>query len=131
VTIPSGFQNAGSDLNITVRLIQPASPNICGSNTFFISSGVTTFKGHCGTSFSTTRAVTSTGSSLNSLDNTQICRNGTPFDGKNLYYGVALNSSNRNVGDGASSYYVIQIDNTGRVLQLGIASCESDGNIIV
>tara|TARA_R100000426_G_scaffold64970_1_gene45348 strand:+ start:10135 stop:11604 length:1470 start_codon:yes stop_codon:yes gene_type:complete len=131
VTIPSGFQNAGTDLNISVRLIQPASPNICGSNTFFISSGVTTFKGHCGTSFSTTRAVTSTGSSLNTLDNTQICRNGTPFDGKNLYYGVALNSSNRNVGDGASSYYVIQIDNTGRVLQLGIASCESDGNIIV
>mgnify|MGYP001164022729 CR=1 FL=1 len=135
VTIPSGFQNAGTDLNCSVTLTQPASPNICGTHPFFISTGVSTIKGHCGTSFSTGRAVTSTVPNLNALENTQICRNGVPFDGKSLYYGVALNAGNNNVGDGAGSYYVIQIDSSGIVLQLAIVSCVSGGsdgdNIIV
>ena len=68
------------------------------------------------------------------MENTQICRNGVPFDGKSLYYGVALNAGNNNVGDGAGSYYVIQIDSSGIVLQLAIVSCVSGGdgdNIIV
>jgi len=127
VTIPSGYANAGSDINCDVTIIQPATVSVCGANTFYRSSGVTTQEGHCNAAYGANKAITSTAASLNALLNSQVCQGGVPFDGGNLYYGVFTSSASSAFGAGAGSYYVINIDNSGIVQELAIVSCNTTG----
>lgn len=127
VTIPSGYANAGSDINCDVTIIQPATVSVCGANTFYRSSGVATQEGHCNAAYGANKEITSTAGSLNALLNSQVCQGGVPFDGGNLYYGVFTSSASSAFGAGAGSYYVINIDNSGIVQELAIVSCNTTG----
>ena len=131
VEIPSGFASAGSTIDCSVTMTQPATVSICGANNFFISSGKTTLKGHCDGAYPASKAITSTAASLNALLNSQVCQGGVAFDGKGLYYGVFTSSASSAFGAGVGSYYVIKIESTGIVSELAIASCDTNSGVIV
>ena len=130
VIIPSGYNGANgtATINCDRNLIQPPATNVCGSNAFNLSSGKTTKNGHCIGTFGTGFAsITSTAGSLGALLNSQVCRNGSPFDGKNLYYGVRTDAASSSIGAVGANYYVIQIDTYGIVQDLAIVSCDVSG----
>tara|TARA_R110000796_G_scaffold136917_4_gene253030 strand:+ start:430 stop:1920 length:1491 start_codon:yes stop_codon:yes gene_type:complete len=136
VTIPSGYQNAGSDISggCDVPLIQPATVSICGSNNFYLSTPKTSLLGHCSDVYSANKLVTSTESSLVGLAQSQICEGGVAFDGKGLYYGVFTSSAAAAIGAIGRSYYIIQIDSSGIVIDTAIANCDALGggsNVLV
>lgn len=131
VEIPSGFGSAGSTIDCSVTMTQPATVSICGANNYFISSGKTTLKGHCDASYSANKAITSTSNSLPALLSGQICSGGVAFDGKGLYYGVFTSSAFSAIGAGVGSYYVIKIESTGIVSELAIVSCDTNSGVIV
>ena len=130
VIIPSGYDGANgtATINCDRNLIQPPATNVCGSNAFNLSSGKTTKNGHCIGTFGTGFAsITSTAGSLGALLNSQVCRSGSPFDGKNLYYGVRTDAASSSIGAVGANYYVIQIDTYGIVQDLAIVSCDVSG----
>ena len=130
VIIPSGYDGANgtATINCNRTIIQPPATNVCGSNTFNLSSGKTTKTGHCVSTFGTGfTEITSTAGTLGALLNSQVCRSGSPFDGKNLYYGVRTDNSASSIGAGVNNYYVIQIDTYGIVQDLAIVSCDTVG----
>ena len=127
VEIPSGYLNAGSTIDCSVTMTQPATVSICGSNNFFISSGKTTQEGHCNAAYGANKAISSTAASLNALLNSQVCQGGVAFDGNGLYYGVFTSSASSAIGAVGKSYYVIKIESTGIVSELAIVSCNTTG----
>mgnify|MGYP003627221914 FL=1 len=129
VTIPSGYQNAGQDISggCDVTLIQPATVSVCGTNEFYISIGKSTKKGHCTSTYGAGELITSTSSSINNLLNSQICAAGTPYDGKNLYYGIFTSFNLSAIGTVVGAYNVIKIDNSGIVRDEQIVKCDALG----
>jgi hypothetical protein len=129
IEIPSGYNNAGSNLSSPCprTIIQPASVGDCGTNEFYLSTGKQSPGDFCDTSYSASVLTTSTASSITGLMGSKICRNGTPFDGRGLYYGVLAGYVASAIGAGVGDFYVIQIDTTGIVLSVEIHTCRTGG----
>lgn len=127
VEIPSGYQNVGSTIDCTKTLIQPAATPLCGSNEFYISTGKNNPTDFCDATYSTPTLITSTASSITGLMGTQICKSGSAFNGRGLYYGVFTAYIQSAVGAGVGDFYVIQIDSAGIVLSVEIGNCSSSG----
>jgi hypothetical protein len=133
VEIPSGYADAGTEIDCDKELIQPATTSICGSNNFFLSVGKSDPCDFCDATYSTSTAITSTASSITGLMGSQICRSGNAFNGKSLYYAVAT-SNTEQAGVGVGDYYAVQIDSAGIVLSVEIANCQAGcltGNAII
>jgi len=127
IEIPTGYANAGSTIDCSVTMTQPATVSICGLNQFYLSVGKLTLEGHCNATYGTPKLVTSTGNSLGNLEQSQICEGGVAFDGKGLYYGVLTGDVVSSIGAGVGSYNVIKIESTGIVSQVGIVTCDTVG----
>jgi hypothetical protein len=127
ITIPSGYASAGSTITCQKTLVQPASVGDCGLNEFYLSSARQQTTDFCDATYSTSFLITSNASSIPDLMGDKICRNGVPFDGRGLYYGVLPGYITSGVGVGVGNFYVIQIDTTGIVLSVEIHSCKSGG----
>jgi len=127
IEIPSGYANAGSTIDCSVTMTQPATVSICGTNQFYLSSAKSTQEGHCDATYGTPKLITSTAASLGALLNSQVCQGDVAFDGKGLYYGVFTAFVVSSVGAGVGSYYVIKIESTGIVSELAIVSCDTTG----
>lgn len=130
VEIPSGYLNAGTEIDCSKDLIQPATTSICGTNTLYITIGKTTEDGFCsGGTYNTSTQIKSTEANIGSLIGAQICdTSNNAFSGKNLYYVVS--DSNVSVGAGSGNFYVIQISNQGIVLGAFFTDC-STGSLLV
>lgn len=128
VEIPSGYANAGTTIDCSKTLIQPATIGDCGLNEFYLSTGKQSPGDFCDTTYATSVLTTSTASSITGLLGSKICRNGTPFDGRGLYYGVLAGYVASAVGAGVGDFYVIQIDTTGIVLSVEIHTCRTGGS---
>lgn len=135
VLIPSGFVGEGTTVDCTKdNLTQPAGTNVCGANTKFITKGKQNIEDtdpnqsdFCSLAFAADAIieVTSTKSSL--MDpNARICKGGTPFDGKNLYYGIANVSTDRYAGPNGGFFNWVRIDSDGIVTDAGSKSCPND-----
>lgn len=131
VEIPSGYINAGTEINCPRELIQPATTIICGTHTFYITFGQPSPDGFClGGSYSTSTEIKSTEANIASLINAQICTNSNvSFSGKNLYY--AISTSNINIGAGTGGFYVVQISNQGIVIGAFFKNCSTSGSLLV
>lgn len=129
IEIPSGYNNAGSNLSTpcSKTIIQPSSVGDCGNNQFYISTGKNTVGDFCDNTYSTSVLITSTASSITGLMGSKICKNGTAFDGRGLYYGVLEGYITSAIGIGVGKFYVIQIDTTGIVLSVEIHTCKTGG----
>ena len=127
ITIPSGYASAGSTIPCPKELIQPAAFDECGTNQYYLSTGKRTRGDFCDATYACSLSVFSTGSSINTLLGNKICRNGTPYNGKGLYYAVTTSSITSAAGIGVGDFKVIQIDTTGIVLSVEIHSCVSGG----
>jgi hypothetical protein len=129
ILIPSGYSgaNGSATINCTKAVIQPAATPICGGNDFFLSAGVLERDNFCNSTRATKIAVTSTASSIVTLMGSQICRNGSPYPGKDRYYGVTTSSQTAGAGLGVGSFYNIQISDVGIVIDVAITNCDISG----
>ena len=128
VTVPAGYSNTGSTIICTKDLVQPGAVSDCGANQYYLSTGKRTRGDFCDATYACTLAIVSTGSSINTLMGHKICRNGTPYNGKGLYYAVSTSSVPSAAGIGVGDFKVILIDTTGIVLSVEIHSCASGGS---
>jgi hypothetical protein len=130
IEIPDGYNNAGSNLPSPCpkTIIQPATVGDCGLNEFYISTGKQSPGDFCDTTYSTSVLTNSTATTTTGLMGSKICRNGTAFDGRGLYYGVLAGYVASAVGVGVGPFYVIQIDTTGIVLSVELYTCKSGGS---
>ncbi len=129
IQIPSGYNNAGSNLPSACSrtIVQPASVGDCGTNEFYVSTGKQSPGDFCDNTYSTSVLTTSTATSITGLMGSKVCRNGTPYNGRGLYYGVLAGYVASAVGAGVGDFYVIQIDTTGIVLSVEIHTCRTGG----
>jgi len=128
VEIPSGYANSGTLFNCSKTLTQPATVGDCGTNEFYISTGKQSPGDFCDNTYSASALITSTSSSITGLMGSKICNNGTPFNGRGLYYGVLAAYAASGIGVGVGDFYVIQIDSTGVVLSVEIHTCRTGGS---
>ena len=128
VEIPSGYANSGTLFNCSKTLTQPATVGDCGTNEFYISTGKQSPGDFCDNTYSASALITSTSSSITGLMGSKICNNGTPFNGRGLYYGVLAAYAPSGIGVGVGDFYVIQIDTTGVVLSVEIHTCRTGGS---
>ncbi len=128
VEIPSGYANSGTLFNCSKTLTQPATVGDCGTNEFYISTGKQSPGDFCDNTYSASALITSTSSSITGLMGSKICNNGTPFNGRGLYYGVLAAYAASGIGVGVGDFYVIQIDTTGVVLSVEIHTCRTGGS---
>ena len=127
VEIPSGYANAGSTIDCSKTLTQPATVSICGSNQFYLSTGKNRVTDFCDATYATSKLITSTASTITGLMGSQICSNGSAFNGKGLYYAVRTGYIQSAAGIGVGDYYVVQIDSAGIVLSVEIGNCQGGG----
>ena len=127
VEIPSGYQNVGTEINCSKTVIQPATVSICGSNTFYLTSGKNNTTDFCDGTYAARTEITSTATTIPQLLGSQICRSGSAFDGKILYYGVSTASMGSVAGVGVGDYYTIQIDTNGIVIDVQANNCQGAG----
>jgi len=129
IQIPSGYNNAGSNLPspCSRTIIQPATVGDCGTNEFYISTGKQSPGDFCDNTYSASVLTNSTATSITGLMGSKICKNGTPFNGRLLYYGVLAGYAARGIGVGVGDFYLIQIDTTGIVLSVEIHTCRTGG----
>ena len=131
ILIPSGYSNTGDGsqtLTCTKTITQPASLGVCGSNSYFISSGKASPTDFCDGTFPTTTAIVSTASNRETGKGKTVCKQGTAFAGGNLYYAVSTVSINAGAGIGVGSYILWLIDNNGIVTNVAIANCDVGGS---
>ena len=131
VLIPSGYSNTGDGsqtLTCTKTITQPSSLGVCGSNSYFISSGKASPTDFCDGTFPTTTAIVSTASNRETGKGKTVCKQGTAFAGGNLYYAVSTSSINAGAGIGVGSYIVWLIDNNGVITNVAIANCDIGGS---
>jgi len=129
IQIPSGYNNAGSNLPSACSrtIVQPASVGDCGTNKFYISTGKQSPGDFCDTTYAASVLINSTATSITGLMGSKICKNGTAYNGRGLYYGVSAGSTASGIGVGVGDFYLIQIDTTGIVLSLEIHTCRTGG----
>ena len=131
VLIPSGYSNTGDGsqtLTCTKTITQPASLGVCGSNSYFISSGKASPTDFCDGTFPTSTAIVSTASNRETGKGKTVCKQSTAFAGQNLYYAVSTVSINAGAGIGVGSYILWLIDNNGIVTNVAIANCDVGGS---
>ena len=141
VVIPSGYQNAGSDFSggCDVTFTQPATVPVCGNNTLTISTGANELPGptatqsHCNKSqvVGTYTQIQTTEASVTGVLDTVVCQNGTPFDGRNLYYVITTDTIDSAGGPGISPFNLVKINREGLVTEIAVGGCptpSSGGN---
>lgn len=119
VDVPSGYSNSGT-ISCPKTINQPALTPTCGTNNFFISGGSLAPGTFCTAVYQVSSAVSSTGN-LYGLGSV-VCKNGTPFNGKDFYYAVA--SSSVNVGPNYGNFIIWQIDSNGIILDVRESNCK-------
>ena len=119
VDVPSGYSNSGT-ISCPKTIIQPASIQTCGTNNFFISGGSLVPGTFCTAVYQVSSAVSSTGN-LYGLGGV-VCKNGTPFNGQDFYYAVAV--STVNVGPNYGNFVIWQIDSNGVILDVRESNCK-------
>ena len=125
VEIPSGYADAGTEINCPREIIQPATIPVCGLGVgLYISVGKPFFTDFCDSVYSAFTFVTSSAANINTLLGSQICKNGSPFNGKNYYYIVTGYGTAQAGGIGIGSFYSMQVDSNGIVMDLEIAACQ-------
>lgn len=131
VEIPSGYNNAGTEIDCSKDLIQPATTSNCGTHTFYITFGLPSPDSFCvGGSYSTSTQIKSTEANIASLIGAQICdNNNNSYSGKNFYY--VISTSSINIGAGTSGFYVVQISNQGIVIGSFFKNCSTSGSLLV
>ena len=118
VDVPNGYSNSGT-ISCPKTITQPASTPTCGSNQFYISAGSLVAGTFCTAVYKTSSAITSTGN-LYGLGSV-VCKNGSPFNGQDLYYAVA--TSTVNVGPNYGKFLIWQIDSNGVILDVRESNC--------
>lgn len=118
VDVPSGYSNTGT-ISCPKTITQPASIPLCGTIPLFISQGSLAPGTFCTAVYPTSTAITSN-VNITGLGG-QVCRNGTPFNGQNLYYAVAV--SNVNVGPNYGNFIIWQIDGNGIIQDVRESNC--------
>jgi hypothetical protein len=119
VDVPSGYSNSGT-ISCPKTINQPASTPTCGTNNFFISAGSLVPGSFCTAVYPVSSAISSTGN-LYGLGSV-VCKNGTPFNGQDLFYAVAV--SNVNVGPNYGNFIIWQIDSNGVILDVRESNCK-------
>jgi len=127
VEIPSGYANAGTEIDCPKEVIQPATTSICGNNQFYISTGKNNVIDFCDATYATSTLITSTASTITGLMGSQICSSGNAFNGKSLYYAVMTGYIISAAGVGVGDFYAIQIDSAGIVLSVEVGNCQGGG----
>ena len=141
VTIPSGYQDAGTDFpgGCDVTFTQPATTPTCGSNTLYISTGAveapsdTATQSHCNKIqvVGTYTEIKATDPSVTGVLDTVVCSNGTPFDGRDLYYVITTGIVDAAGGPGISPFNLVKINRNGQVTEIAVGGCptpSSGGN---
>ena len=126
VEIPSGYQNAGTEINCSKTIIQPATVSICGANEFHLTTGKRSPTDFCDSNYTAATLVLSTATTIANSLGAQICSRGAAFNGNNLYYGISpfVSSGFGNVG---TDFYVVQISSSGIVMDVRLANCQAGG----
>lgn len=119
VDVPSGYSNSGT-ISCPKTITQPASTPTCGTIPLFISQGSLVPGTFCTAVYRTSTAITSN-VNITTLGG-QVCKNGTPFDGQDLYYAVAV--SNLSVGPNYGNFIIWQIDSNGIILDVRESNCK-------
>ncbi len=137
VTIPSGYQNAGQDISggCDVTFTQPATTPTCGNFSLYISTGVnqipsdTATQSHCNLSqvVGTYHEIKCTTDSVTGVLNTTVCSNGSPFDGRDLYYVISTGSIDSAGGPGISPFNLVKINRNGQVTEIAVGGCAGAG----
>lgn len=122
VDVPSGYSNTGT-ISCPKTITQPGSTPLCGTNGFRLSTGKVNFSNFCDAVYSISLSVTSTGGKFTL--GAQVCRNGSPYNGRNLYY--AVNETIVNVGPNYGRFIAWQIDSNGIIQDVAEATCTSAG----
>ena len=118
VDVPSGYSNSGT-ISCPKTITQPASTPTCGTIPLFISQGSLVPGTFCTAVYATSTAITAN-VNITGLGG-QVCRNGSPFNGQDLYYAVAV--SNVNVGPNYGNFIIWQIDRNGIIQDVREANC--------
>tara|TARA_R100000935_G_scaffold40385_2_gene61917 strand:+ start:421 stop:1878 length:1458 start_codon:yes stop_codon:yes gene_type:complete len=130
VLIPSGYSNTGNGsqtISCAKTLTQPAGLADCGTNTYYISAGKVSPTDFCDDTYTTSKELLSTGSTINEGLGATSCIKGAPFAGKDLYYAVSTSSINSGAGIGVGTFKVWQIDNNGVITDVSIVGCDTGG----
>ena len=120
VDVPSGYSNSGT-ISCTKTITQPAPVATCGTNTFYISAGLSSTDGFCEQSYSVVAEVSSTGS-LYGLGSV-VCQSGSVLNGRDLYYAVA--SSQVTVGPNYGKFLIWLIDSNGVIQDVLESNCNN------
>ncbi len=130
VQIPSEYTNAGGTITCTKpTIVQPATVDPCGLNEFYITSvGRSSVGGFCDAAYGTPRLIKSTASTLAGQLGAQICEGGTPYDGRDLFWGILTGFVVSAVGLGADKYYAVRINSSGIVTKLRLHTCDTGGS---
>ena len=118
IDIPNGYSNSGT-YSCPKTITQPGATPLCGTNEFKISTGKVDFNGFCDAVYSISLSVTSTGGKFTL--GSQVCRNGSPYNGRNFYY--AVNESLVNVGPNYGRFIAWQIDSNGIIQNIAELTC--------
>ena len=118
VDVPSGYSNSGT-ISCPKTITQPASTPTCGTIPLFISTGSLVPGTFCTAVYPTSTAITAN-VNITGLGG-QVCRNGSPFNGQDLYYAVAV--SNVNVGPNYGNFIIWQIDRNGIIQDIRESNC--------
>jgi hypothetical protein len=119
VDVPSGYSNSGT-ISCPKTITQPASTPTCGTIPLFISTGSLVPGTFCTAVYQVSMAITAN-VNITGLGG-QVCRNGSPFNGQDLYYAVAV--SNVNVGPSYGNFIIWQIDRFGIIQDVREANCK-------
>lgn len=119
IDIPSGYSNSGT-FSCSKTITQPASTPTCGSNSFYISRGVTSTGAFCDDEYVLSSEIASTGN-LYGLGSV-VCKNNSIFDGRDLYYAVAV--STVTVGPNYGKFLIWQIDSNGVIMDVRESNCK-------
>lgn len=130
VLIPTGYSgaNGSATIDCSKTIQQPATAGGCVVNTteFYITGGKQAPSDFCDTTYQTSGIVSSSSTTINGTMGTVLCKNGTPFNGNNLFYGI-FTGSGVNLGVGGGDFKVINVDTTGVVLSVRVQTCQGGG----
>jgi hypothetical protein len=119
VDVPSGYSNSGT-ISCPKTITQPASLPTCGDIPLYISQGSYAPRTFCTATYPLSTPITSTVNQY-SLGG-QVCRNGSAFNGQNLYYAVA--TSPVTVGPNYGNFIIWQIDSNGIIQDVRESVCK-------
>ena len=120
IDIPNGYSNSGT-YSCPKTITQPAETQTCpAGQATYISDGVLVPQMFCTSVYPVTRFVTAPGNIFRL--GTVVCHNGSPFNGKDLYFSVAGYPGN--VGPGYGNFIIWQIDRNGVVQDVREVNCK-------